>query len=287
MSHDPSIQEPALSWLNATYPGLTPAGRSGLAALVADPVRSLIALDFDGTLAPIVPDPEQARALPAAVTALRVLTPLVGTMAVLTGRPALIAVDYASLRQVPGIVVLGHYGRQRWSDGRLDTPPPPEGLAVAKERLPSVLAAAKAQDGTWIEDKGEAVAVHTRRAADPAAALKQVSAPLAQLAADTGLLAEPGRLVIELRPEGSDKGKALTALTAERARSAILYCGDDLGDRPAFAAVRRLRAGGLPGVAVCSGSAEVADLAAEVDLVVDGPEGVAGLLAGIAAVIGS
>ena len=285
MSHDASTRNPALSWINRTYPGLTPAGRSGLAALIADPARSLIALDFDGTLAPIVPDPEQARALPAAVAALRELTPLIGTMAVVTGRPALTAVDYASLRQVPGVVVLGHYGRQRWSDGRLDTPPPPEGLAVAKERLPSVLAAAKAQDGIWIEDKGDAVAVHTRRAADPVAALDQVSGPLTRLAADTGLRAEPGRLVMELRPDGSDKGTALIALAAEHARSAVLYCGDDLGDRPAFAAVRRLRSGGLPGVAVCSGSAEVADLAAEADLVVDGPEGVAGLLAGIAEVI--
>ncbi len=62
----------------------TAAGRAGLAALLDDPGRALIAVDFDGTLAPIVPDPAQARALPAAVAALRELTPLVGTMAVLT-----------------------------------------------------------------------------------------------------------------------------------------------------------------------------------------------------------
>jgi len=245
----------------------------------------VIALDFDGTLAPIVGDPQQARALPAAVTAIRELASLVGTVAVLTGRPALQAVEYASLRQVPGVVVLGHYGRQRWSDGELETPPPPEGLAVAKERLASVLAAAKAPDGTWIEDKGEAVAVHTRRAADPAAALEQLREPLVRLAADTGLRAEPGRLVVELRPDGSDKGAALTALVAEATRSAVMYCGDDVGDLPAFAAIRRLRAEGLPGVAVCSGSAEVTTIAADCDLVVDGPEAVAGLLAGLANVI--
>jgi trehalose 6-phosphate phosphatase len=63
-----------------------------------------------------------------------------------------------------------------------------------------------------------------------------------------------------------------------------MFCGDDLGDRPAFAAVRRLRAENLPGIAVCSGSSEVVDLAGESDLVVDGPAGVARLLAGIAAV---
>jgi trehalose 6-phosphate phosphatase len=285
MSRDASTEETALAWMNRTYPGLTPEGRSGLGALLADPGRALIAVDFDGTLAPIVPDPEQARALPAAVTALTDLATLVGTLAVLTGRPARTAVEYAALDQVPGVVVLGHYGRQRWHDGQLDAPPAPAGLAIARERLPSVLAAAAAAAGTWVEDKGDALAVHTRRAADPVAALGQIRAPMLRLAADTGLRAEPGRLVIELRPDGSDKGVALTGLAAERARSAVMFCGDDLGDRPAFAAVRRLRREGTPGIAVCSGSAEVTDLAGEADLVVDGPAGIAGLLAGIAAVV--
>jgi trehalose 6-phosphate phosphatase len=263
----------------------TAAGRAGLAALLDDPGRALIAVDFDGTLAPIVPDPAQARALPAAVAALRELTPLVGTMAVLTGRPALTAVEYGSLDQVPGIVVLGHYGRQRWHAGELVTPPPPEGLAVARERLPAVLAGAAAPDGTWVEDKTDALAVHTRRAADPAAALERLRAPLLRLAAETGLRAEPGRLVIELRPPGADKGIALLELAGADRRSSVMFCGDDLGDRPAFSAVRQLRAAGQPGLAVCSGSAEVDDLADEVDLVVDGPEGVAGLLGAIAAAV--
>jgi trehalose 6-phosphate phosphatase len=261
---------------------VTAAGKAGLAALLADPGRSLVAVDFDGTLAPIVPDPARARALPEAVRALRALAPLIGTMAVLTGRPALTAVEYGSLDQVPGIIVLGHYGRQRWRDGRLDSPPPPPGLAVARARLPGVLAAAAAPGGVWVEDKDDALAVHTRRAADPAAALDQIRAPLLSLAAETSLRAEPGRLVIELRPAGADKGAALTELAAEHDRSAVMFCGDDLGDRPAFAAVRRLRDQGVPGLAVCSGSAEVTGLAAEADLVVNGPEGIAALLAGIA-----
>jgi trehalose 6-phosphate phosphatase len=264
----------------------TAEGQAGLAALLNEPGHALVAVDFDGTLAPIVPDPAEARALPAAVIALRELAPLIGTLAVLTGRPAVTAVEFGSLHQVPGIVVLGAYGRQRWHDGQLETPPAPDGLAVARERLPGILAEVAAPEGTWIEDKGDALAVHTRRAADPAAALEQVRAPLLTLAAETALRAEPGRLVIELRPAGADKGTALTELAGQRERSAIMFCGDDLGDLPAFAAVRRLRAEGLPGLAVCSGSAEVTDLAGEADLVVNGPEGVAALLAGIAAEIG-
>jgi trehalose 6-phosphate phosphatase len=260
----------------------TEQGRSGLAALLADPGRALIALDFDGTLAPIVADPAQARALPEAVTALRSLGPLIGTLAVITGRPASVAVACGSLDLVPGIVVLGGYGRQRWRDGKLTSPSAPPELAAARRRLPGLLARAGAPDGTWVEDKGDALAVHTRRTADPAAALAAIRAPLLRLAADTGLRAEPGRMVIELRPPGADKGQALDELAAEQARSAIMFCGDDLGDRPAFAALRRLRDAGQPGLAVCSGSAEVAGLADEADLVVDGPAGVASLLAELA-----
>jgi trehalose 6-phosphate phosphatase len=264
----------------------TADGRAGLTALLDAPGRALVAFDFDGTLAPIVADPALARALPAAVDALRVLIPLVGTVAIITGRPAQEAVEYGSLREVPGIVVLGHYGRQRWQDGVLSAPPPPPGLAVARKRLPGLLAEAAAPDGTWIEDKGDALAVHTRRTADPAGTLRELRAPLLRLAGATGLLAEPGRMVIELRPPGTDKGTTLKNLAAERPRSAVMFCGDDLGDRPAFGAVRELRATGLPGIAVCSGSAEVPELAAETDLVVSGPDGVAALLAALADAIG-
>ncbi len=255
-------------------------GRAGLAALLAAPDRALIALDFDGTLSPIVADPADARPLPQAIEALRALAPRVGTLAVITGRPAAGAVRLGGLDQVPGIFVLGHYGRQRWHDGELTAPPAPPGVAQASRALPAVLAAASAPAGVWTEDKdGDAVAVHTRRASDPQAALEGLRGPLAVLAEQTGLVAEPGRLVIELRPPGSDKGAALTGLVAQRQAGAVLYCGDDLGDVAAFRAVAQLRERGLPGLAVCSGSAEVAALAEVTDLTVDGPSGVADLLA--------
>ena len=283
MSHPPG----AVPHPSAVPAPRTEAGRAGLAALLAAPQDALIALDLDGTLSPIVADPAAARAHPGALPALRSLAPLIGTLAVITGRPALDAVSYGGLDQVPGIIVLGHYGRQRWQDGALTSPPAPPGLAVAREQLPAVLAAAGAPEGTWIEEKGEAVAVHTRRAAQPQQALERLRAPLTELAERTGLTAEPGRLVIELRPPGSDKGQALKDLLAQRGASVDLFCGDDLGDRPAFAAVRELRAAGIPGVTVCSGSAEVTGIADEADLVVDGPDGVVGLLQSLAAVLSS
>ena len=265
---------------------MTPEGQAGLDALVADPARSLIGTDFDGTLAPIVADPQAARALPGAVPALRRLAGAVGTLAVITGRPAAEAVAYGGLDAVPGLIVLGHYGWQRWQDGELTGPPSPPAVQAARQALPGLLRQAGAPDGTWVEDKGHALAVHTRRTADPDAALGLLRGPLDNLAERTGLAAEPGRMVIELRPAGVDKGSALTGLVRERGATAVLFCGDDLGDLPAFAAVRALRADGIPGCAVASASPESPQVAAAADLVVDGPEGIVALLAALAAELG-
>ena len=266
----------------------TAEGRAGLAAILAGPGQALIAADFDGTLAPIVADPAAASAHPGAVPALRALAGQVGTLAIITGRPALAAVELGGFGDIPGLIVLGHYGWEQWQDGQLSSRPPPPGVAAARAELPALLARAGAAEGTWVEDKGHALAVHTRRAADPAAALARVAAPLAGLARRTGLRLEPGRLVLELRPPGTDKGTTLTSLVAQRRCRAILFAGDDLGDLAAFAAVRELRAAGHPGLTVCSGSAEVPELAAGADLVVDGPAQVTALLAALAeAVSGS
>lgn len=273
------------SWPAGVPPAFLPRtgeGRAGLAALLAGPQQALIGLDFDGTLSPIVADPRDARAQPGAAAALRALARRVGTLAIITGRPAATAVDYGGLADVPALIVLGHYGFERWSDGQVAARPTPAGVSAARERLPGILVSAGAPAGTWTEDKGHAVAVHTRRTADPDAALRLLRPSLERLAEDEGLLAQPGRMVIELRPRGMDKGAALKALISERASRVVLFCGDDLGDLPAFRALGELRGQGIPGVAVCSGSAEVTELAAAADLVVDGPAGVVDLLGWLA-----
>jgi len=268
----------------------TSEGRAGLAALLADPGSALLAFDFDGTLAPIVDDPDQARAHPDAVRALARLAPAVRAVAVVTGRPARVAAEYggfAEFEALGALVVLGHYGLERWDagSGRLSSPALGPGVARARVALPAVLQEAGAPPGTWIEDKGSAVAVHTRRTADPESALAGLRGPLTALAARHGLVVQPGRLVLELRPPGIDKGLALRSYVAECGARSVLFAGDDLGDVPAYQALEQLRREGVPGVKVCSGSAEVTELAAKADLVVDGPAGVAALLSTLAAII--
>ncbi|MFH9084538.1 trehalose-phosphatase [Streptomyces sp. NPDC017673] len=269
----------------------TQAGQDGLAALLAQPRTALIGLDFDGTLAPIVADPEQARAHPGAVPALAALAPAIASVAVITGRPPEVAVRYGGFAGVPGLehlTVLGHYGAERWdaATGELTAPPPHPGVAAVRAELPGLLERAGAGEGTWIEEKGRALAVHTRRAPDPQAAFEALRAPLADLATRHGLIVEPGRMVLELRPPGMDKGVALLDHARAVHAGCVVYAGDDLGDLPAFAAVEKLRTNGVPGLLVCSGSTEVTELADRADLVVDGPEGVVGLLRALAAQLG-
>jgi trehalose 6-phosphate phosphatase len=260
----------------------TEAGRAGLAALLANPRHALIGLDFDGTLAPIVSDPDQARAHPGVRPALERLAPLVGRLAVITGRPAEVALDYGALRGILGLTILGHYGLERWIDGQVSAPPASEAVETVRRRLPDLLETIGAPPGTAIEDKGRSVAVHVRRTDDPATALAQVEGPLRELAAEVGVVVEPGRLVLELRPPGADKGAALRTLVAEETPSAVVFVGDDLGDLAAFDAVEALRAEGVPGLLVCSGSTEETALADRADLVVDGPAGVVALLVALA-----
>ncbi|MFG3347199.1 trehalose-phosphatase [Streptomyces sp. NPDC048018] len=271
----------------------TTAGRDGLAALLARPEKAVVALDFDGTLAEIVPDPEQARAHPGAVPALAALAPRVASVAVITGRPAGVAVRYGGFAGVPGLehlVVLGHYGAERWDavSGTVHAAAPHPGVASVRAELPGFLDRVGAWSGTWIEEKGRAVAVHTRRAADPQGAFEALKGPLGDLAARHGLVLEPGRMVLELRPPGMDKGVALAEYVRETGAGSVLYAGDDLGDLAAYAAVEKLRSDGTPGLLVCSAAASeaVPELAGRADLTVPGPAAVVDFLAGVAEALG-
>ena len=246
----------------------------GLAALRADLASAVVALDYDGTLAPVVERPSDAVAAPGAVEALRALAPRVRTLALVTGRPADVVVELGRLADVPGLVVLGQYGAQRWTEGRTTSPDPLPGVDVLRHELPALLAV----EGAELEDKGLALVVHTRPSPDPAGAMERLTGPLRERAASQGLELHPGRLILELRPPGFDKRGALLSL-CDPHPAAVLFAGDDLGDLPAFDAVDELRAQGVAGVLVCSESDEAPpQLRERADVVVDGPAGVVELL---------
>lgn len=259
--------------------------------LVAAARRSVVGLDFDGVLSPIVPDPEAAVIHPEGPATLAQLAGVVRAVAVVTGRPARQAVSLGRLDEVADglaedarLLVRGQYGNERWDSAtrELTSPPPPPGLQAYRRELPDLLARAGAADA-YVEDKGIAVAVHTRRLPEPQAAFERLLPLLRDAAQRHGLGVEPGRLVVEARAPGMHKGQAVLTLADELEAGGFLFAGDDLGDVEAFRAVARLRERGLATLLVCSGSEEQQALVELSDLVVDGPAGVLALLRGFAA----
>jgi trehalose 6-phosphate phosphatase len=266
---------------------MDPAAEAAYAAVVRAGDRLLVALDFDGTLAPIVEDPTAAVIHGDAPAVLVGLSEQVLAVAVHTGRPARQVLALGELDQVGDaigesgreLVILGQYGNERWSSSarRVVSPKPPAGLATLIGDLPRLLREAGATDA-YVEEKGLAVAVHTRRTADPRGAFDRQLPVLTEAARSRNLTVEPGRLVIEIRAAGMDKGLALRRLVDEYDARAVLFVGDDLGDLPAFEVVGELRAQGMPTLLVCSGSDEESALREHADLVVAGPDGVMELL---------
>lgn len=266
-------------------------------AVLAAAGTVVVGLDYDGTLAPIVPDPAAAVIHPDAPDTLVALAARVRAIVVVTGRPAAQALALGNLEaladRLPAgalLLVLGQYGHERWdSDSRrITSPPPPPGLAALAEELPDLLARCGAAEA-FVEDKGLALAVHTRRLPGPQAAFERLRPVLTDAADRHGLHLEPGRMVLELRAPGMNKGDALRAVVDELNAGALVFAGDDLGDVEAFRAVSALRdgvrpgPGGLPGLLVCSGSEEQTALVELADVVVDGPAGVVGFLTQLAA----
>jgi trehalose 6-phosphate phosphatase len=260
----------------------TLAGAVGLQVLLSDPRDAVVAVDFDGTLAPIVARPGDVRPARGAIEALTAIGGLVAACAVVTGRAAEEAVRLGGLAAVPGLVVYGHYGLQRWAAGELDSPPAATEIELARPLLEAVVASAP--DGVHLEDKEHSLALHTRPAADPAGALESVVPAVSAIAERFGLETVPGRFVVEVRPPGTNKGLAVRRLVDEAGAHVAVYVGDDLGDLAAFDAIDAMRAEGGGGLTIASVGADAPpQLAQRADLILDGPDAVAAFLRDLAA----
>lgn len=249
-----------------------------------DPGRTLLALDFDGTLAPIVDDPTEAYIHPDSLAALRCLGPVLAQIAIVTGRPVEQVRRLGRFEQGPGLerlVVCGQYGAERWdaSTGEVHVPGRPAAVDALASGLSDWLAEHDAAS-VRVEDKGLAIALHTRGVAP--GLLDDLAPAVDRLAERYGLQVEPGRQVIELRVPGVDKGSTVRRLVADVRPQTLVYAGDDLGDLAAFRAGHDLREGGLDVTLVCSASAEQDALVSWSDVVLDGPDGVAAWLTDLA-----
>lgn len=242
--------------------------------LVGDATGAGLCLDFDGTLSAIVDDPRESRLAAGVADVLDDLTGRLGTVAVVSGRPAAFLAERVP---VPGARLLGLYGLQEWTDGGArPRPEAAEWAAAVADARDDVRQALRGLDGVYVEDKGLSVAVHWRNASDRAAAEREVDLVLGALAAETGLQREPGKLVAELRPPVEwDKGACVHALVTELDLTTVVYVGDDLGDLVAFEAAH---AHGGIAVAVDHGAETPAALLEAADAVLAGTDAVAAWL---------
>jgi len=231
-----------------------------LGAISAHLAEAAILLDFDGSLAPIVDDPADARPLPDAAHVLTGLCRRAGAVAVITGRPEAFVRD---VLDVPRLEVIGLYGLSAM-------PPLGDDVREAVARI------ADGEPGAELEDKGVSVVVHTRRTADPDAALARIREPVRALAASHGLTSFEGKLVIEVAPSGARKGGVVQQLLERLTPRAALYAGDDVQDLEAFDALAR------SGIEMCRvavvGSGTPERLIQVADVEVDGPLGLLELL---------
>lgn len=214
-------------------PAVAPALEAALAG-VAGVERLLVALDFDGTLAPEVDDPDRARALPAAVEALARLRVLPGTtVALVSGR------SLDSLARVAevgdDVPLIGSHGLElRLAAGERPAVLTPDEAARLAALRARVAALVDGVPGAWIEDKPAGFAVHVRLVERERASRLDRDVR-GVLAAEPGLTVRAGKNVVEFALREATKGDGLRALRARFAADAVVFAGDDVTDEDALA----------------------------------------------------
>jgi trehalose 6-phosphate phosphatase len=199
-------------------------GEAALAALAR--ARALLAFDFDGTLAPIVALPDNARvSLPVAQRLQRLAQRL--PVAIVSGRRV---EDIRARVQFEPHYLIGSHGAEDPQRGvGAELGPTLDGV---RGRLTQASAALHAL-GVLIEDKRESIALHYRLARDRQAALEAIERLLADLGSDVRVFG--GKMVANVVPAGAaDKADAMLDLAARAGVETALFVGDDLNDEPVF-----------------------------------------------------
>ncbi|MDP2674209.1 MAG: trehalose-phosphatase [Dehalococcoidia bacterium] len=235
--------------------------------------------DIDGTLAPIVPRPEDAAVPEETRALLRGLVEKGVRVALVTGRSLESALQIAG---VEGIAFAAEHGLRLWIDGRLEAAPGlAEYEALAGQAQAELRQTERAVSGVQVENKGPLLAVHYRRAKEPRAAREAVLEAVGRSTAARRFRLHEGRMVVELRPPlDVDKGTAAVTLIERLGLRGVLCLGDDITDIDMFAAAGRKRSQGLAAVTVAVVSEEATpELLRAADYSLEGTEGVRWLLA--------
>lgn len=203
----------------------------------------LIALDFDGTLAPIVPHPDEAALLPAARSVLNVLCERADTeIALISGRSL---EDLVERIGIDDVYYAGNHGLELHGPDLDDTIQAALDLQPHVQEIFRVLQREVGDiEGIYLENKQLSLSVHYRKV-DDLHAQQRIVADVQRVfdAHRDGLRLTTGKRVLEVRPDIDwDKGKALLFILEdiEKARGAPMlpmFIGDDKTDEDAFAAL--------------------------------------------------
>ena len=209
--------------------------------LVAKTRLGLIS-DVDGTLSPIVDQPDKAHVTARNLDLLAELSDDLALVALISGRAA------EDLRQrvgLPGIIYVGNHGLERWVGGKTKY------QAEALVFLPALQAALKElqsikSSGVFIEDKGITISLHYRQSPAPEQFIKKNESFLVEIATRYGLKLSSGRKVFEFKPPIQfDKGSAFRQLVDEAKLDGAIYLGDDTTDVTALSAAKEMREEGI------------------------------------------
>lgn len=204
---------------------------------IARTPKLLVALDFDGTLAPEVDDPERARALPEARAAVLRLLQMPNTRVALVSGRALDSLERVS--ELPdNALLIGSHGIEI----RLDDPEDRFSLSTKEQHnfevLHDVLAeVADSIDHVWLEPKPAGFALHTRLATEENSRVAHLVARKETAAEISGLTVRDGKNVLEFSVRSTTKGEAIQHLREYTSATAVFFAGDDVTDEDGFAAL--------------------------------------------------
>ncbi|MGI8925389.1 MAG: trehalose-phosphatase [Tepidiformaceae bacterium] len=237
-----------------------------LKAIAAGRRPFLLATDLDGTLAPIVETPGDARVPPATLAVLDRLAPAI-RVAVITGR------DLNTARRMVAsehIIIVGSHGLETSGEDGLLPGVDRLGLAAALERVEQQVISAVPSAFLHVERKAISTAFHFRQTPELEQPLRRALAGL-----PASLRLREGRMVLEVLPNArGGKDQALRAIANHLKVKTILAMGDDATDVAMFRAARELEPGGVTVLLVgVSGGTETPAAIAELsDILLRSPD---------------
>ncbi|MDT0197445.1 trehalose-phosphatase [Arthrobacter sp. AB6] len=201
---------------------------------IAGTEHLLVAMDFDGTMAPIVGRADDARPLPRSAAAFAGLAVLPRTTTALISGRAL-----ASLRAVASppvdTLLIGSHGAEAWLGPGSTGLTLDEGQKALLAEVRTVLEdIVREAPGTTLEDKPAGVVLHTRLAADDVAE-DAVAAARSLLQDRKGVFLKDGKRVLETSVVNASKGEGVTFLRQVTGATGVLFAGDDTTDEDALA----------------------------------------------------